>query len=74
MAQSAQHRPLGPVDPALERIFQLQRAAYLRHPYPSLEERAEHLRLLDRVLVDNRRAIAEAIDADSSAVGPSRSR
>jgi coniferyl-aldehyde dehydrogenase len=64
MAQTAQHRPLGTIDNEAQRVFQLQRAAYLRHPYPSLDERAEHLRLLDRVLVGHRRAIADAIDAD----------
>ncbi|MBK9034811.1 MAG: coniferyl aldehyde dehydrogenase [Myxococcales bacterium] len=64
MAQTAQNRTMGTAENEAQRVFQLQRQAYLRHPYPSLDERLEHLRLLDRVLVENRRAIADAINAD----------
>jgi len=45
-------------------VFGLQREAYLRNPYPSLAERTERLRILERILLDNVDAIAEAINAD----------
>jgi coniferyl-aldehyde dehydrogenase len=64
MAQTAQHKPIETVDNEAQRVFKLQREAYLRHPYPSHDERIAHLRALDRVLVDNAAAIAEAISAD----------
>jgi coniferyl-aldehyde dehydrogenase len=64
MAQTAQLRQIDVAENDAQRIFALQRAAYLRHPYPSLDERREHLRKLERVLVDNADAIADAINAD----------
>lgn len=64
MAQTAQLRRVEPTENEAQRIFALQRAAYLAYPYPSLEERKENLRKLDRVLVENAEAIAEAIHAD----------
>jgi len=64
MAQTAQSRTIATVENEAQRVFKLQREAYLRHPFPSYQERLGHLRALDRVLVDNRAAIAEAIDAD----------
>ncbi|SMG00214.1 coniferyl aldehyde dehydrogenase [Burkholderia singularis] len=45
-------------------LLQEQRAAYQRAPYPEWRERAEHLRLLRAMLLDNQDAIAEAIHAD----------
>jgi coniferyl-aldehyde dehydrogenase len=64
MAQTAQLRRFDAVENEAQRIFALQRAAYLKHPYPSLEERRENLKKLERILVDNVDAIAEAINED----------
>jgi coniferyl-aldehyde dehydrogenase len=64
MAQTAQLRRIEIVENEAQRVLKLQREAYLRHPYPSCEERRENLRTLDRVLVENAEAIAEAISAD----------
>jgi coniferyl-aldehyde dehydrogenase len=47
-----------------QRIFALQREAYLRQPYPSLAERRDRLATLERILVDNSDAIADAINRD----------
>ncbi|MGH7788120.1 MAG: coniferyl aldehyde dehydrogenase [Candidatus Binatia bacterium] len=64
MAQTAQLRRFDVVENEAQRIFALQREAYLRHPYPSLEERRANLVKLERILVDNADAIAEAINRD----------
>ena len=64
MAQTAQLRRIEIADNEAQRVFALQRAAYLRHPYPSYDERRENLDKLERLLVDNATAIAEAITAD----------
>lgn len=64
MAQTAQLRRIDVAENEAQRVFALQREAYLRHPYPSREERDENLRKLERILVDNATAIAEAINAD----------
>lgn len=64
MAQSAQSRTFDTVENEAQRIFKLQREAYARTPYPSYEERLANLRKLDRALVDNADAIADAIAAD----------
>ena len=64
MAQTAQLRRIEAVENEAQRIFKLQREAYLRHPYPSYEERVENLTKLERVLVDNATALTEAINAD----------
>jgi len=64
MAQTAQLRRLDVAENEAQRVFALQRAAYLRHPYPSYEERLENLTKLERILVDNRIAIADAINTD----------
>lgn len=64
MPQTAQLRTFETVENEAQRVFKLQREAYLRHPYPSYEERIENLRKLDRLLVDNAKAIADAITAD----------
>jgi len=64
MAQTAQLRRIDHPDNEAQRIFQLQHEAYLAHPYPSLEERREHLRTVERVLLENRDAIADAIHRD----------
>ncbi len=64
MAQTAQLRKIEQVENEAQRVFALQRAAYLRHPYPSFEERLESLAKLERILVDNADAIADAINRD----------
>ena len=64
MAQTAQFRRIDQAENEAQRVFALQRAAYLTHPYPSYAERFENLTKLERLLVDNATAIAEAISAD----------
>ena len=51
-----------PTDPSL--LFERQRAAAAKGPAPRWEARAERLRRLQRLLLDNEAAIARAIDAD----------
>lgn len=64
MAQTAQLREIRTVENEAQRVFRLQREAYLRHPYPSLEERLENLRKLEQILIDNVDEIADAINRD----------
>ena len=64
MAQTAQLRRVEVIENEAQRIFALQREAYLRQPYPSLAERRERLTTLERILVDNSDAIADAINRD----------
>jgi len=64
MAQTAQRRDIDVVENEAQRIFKLQHDAYLCDPYPSLEERRERLRALERILLDNAEAIADAIRQD----------
>jgi coniferyl-aldehyde dehydrogenase len=64
MAQTAQLRRIEVVENEAQRIFQLQREAYLRDPYPSLEERKQRLGALEQILLDNMDAIVEAIGRD----------
>src|SRR5262245_40313810 len=64
MAQTAQLRRIEETENEAQRVFKLQRDAYLRHPYPTYEERLENLTKLERLLVDNAKEIAEAISAD----------
>jgi len=64
MAQTAQLRRVDHIENEAQRIFALQRQAYLRHPYPSLEERQANLTKVERILIDNADAIADAIKAD----------
>ena len=64
MAQTAQLRRIDVADNEAQRVFNLQREAYRRHPYPSYEERRANLDKLERILVDNASAIADAISAD----------
>ncbi|MFJ4373931.1 coniferyl aldehyde dehydrogenase [Pseudomonas japonica] len=46
------------------RILSLQRAAQREQPIATLQERRQHLRRLERLLLDNREAICAAINAD----------
>ena len=64
MAQTAQLRRFDEVENESQRVFALQRAAYLRDPYPTLDERRARLDALERILLDNAEAIADAINAD----------
>jgi coniferyl-aldehyde dehydrogenase len=64
MAQTAQSRTVDTISNEAQRVFKRQREAYARHPYPRYEERIANLKKLDRLLVDNASAIAEAITAD----------
>ncbi len=64
MAQTAQIRRIDDVQNEAQRVFRLQREAYLREPFPSLEERIDALTKLERILVDNADAIADAINRD----------
>ena len=64
MAQTGQLRQFDVIENEAQRIFTLQRKAYLRHPYPSIEERRANLRRLERILVDNADAFADAINRD----------
>lgn len=65
MAQTAQITAF-PTEPQNEaqRVLQLQRQAYLDNPYPSYEMRRDNLLKLERILVDNQEAIAQAISKD----------
>ncbi|MBV8627913.1 MAG: aldehyde dehydrogenase family protein, partial [Paraburkholderia sp.] len=49
---------------ALEALLGEQRQAHLRLPYPAWETRATHLKLLRAMLLENREALAEAMNAD----------
>jgi len=64
MAQTAQLKQIDVAENEAQRIFQMQRDAYLKQPYPSYEERIDRLNKLERVLVDNVDAIAEAVNLD----------
>ena len=52
------------VDNELESTLQLQREAYLAHPYPSFDERRADLLQLKAFIRDTREAIVAAISAD----------
>ncbi|MFN2375175.1 MAG: coniferyl aldehyde dehydrogenase [Candidatus Binatia bacterium] len=64
MAQTAQLRVIHSIENECERIYQLQREAYLRHPYPSADERRANLQKLEDILVANVDRIAEMIGKD----------
>lgn len=51
----------------MKSVFEAQRAACARHPFPPLQERRRHLATLRRLLLAHKSAIAEAIDADFTA-------
>jgi coniferyl-aldehyde dehydrogenase len=56
--------PVDVIRNELEQTLQLQRDAYLAHPYPDLEQRKADLRKLQAFLRDHREAILDAISAD----------
>ncbi len=48
----------------LERVFQLQKTAFLKNPLPDAEERIGHLKRLKRSLVKYKNEIADALNND----------
>ena len=74
MAQTAQLRRIDVAENYAQRVFNLQRAAYARHPYPSYEERRQNLDKLERILVQNVDEIAEAINTDFGCRCPEESK
>ena len=51
MAQTAQLRLIHTAENEAQRIFKLQREAYMRHPYPTLEERKASLTKVEKILI-----------------------
>ncbi len=45
-------------------LLAAQKSAWRLHPYPTYQERREHLQRLERMLLDSQDAIARALDAD----------
>lgn len=64
MAQTAQLRIIHSAETECQRIFKLQREAYLKAPFPSIEERRENLTRLERIVAGNVDKIAEMIGKD----------
>lgn len=64
MAQTVQLKTFDVIENEAQRIFVLQRAAYLRHPYPSAEERIDLLSKVEKILVDYADEITDAINTD----------
>jgi len=64
MAQTAQIRSIQSIENEAQRVYKLQRDAYLRDPYPSLQERKARLDAVERILLENTDAIVEAIARD----------
>ena len=64
MAQTAQIRSIQSIENEAQRVYKLQRDAYLRDPYPSLQERKARLDAVERILLENTDAIVEAISQD----------
>lgn len=56
--------PVNETKSVVREAYDIQRAAYLKNPYPEYQERLKNLQKLERILVENRDAIAEAIDKD----------
>jgi coniferyl-aldehyde dehydrogenase len=73
MAQTAQLRRIDSPENEAQRVFAAQREAWLAKPYPELDERRAWLRALERVLLDQRDAIADAIRADFGHRAPEES-
>ncbi|GGO78979.1 putative coniferyl aldehyde dehydrogenase [Marinobacterium nitratireducens] len=48
----------------IDRVFNAQRIASRKSPYPTLRERLEALDKIDRLLINNQDAICEAVNAD----------
>lgn len=54
----------------LNRIFELQKAAFLKNPSPSAEERIALMKRVEPMLRKHRKAILEALDADFNGHSP----
>ncbi|WP_444908086.1 coniferyl aldehyde dehydrogenase [Microbulbifer sp. SSSA008] len=48
----------------VESVFKLQKDAFNRNPYPSLQERLESLKKLEQLILENQKSIAKAISED----------
>ena len=64
MAQTAQLRVIHSAENECERIYKIQREAYLRHPFPSADERRANLSKLEDILLRNVDHITEMIGKD----------
>ena len=64
MAQTAQLKTFETVENEAQRVFKAQREAYLRDPYPTLQQRKENLTKLEQILIENVEEICEAVNAD----------
>ena len=64
MTQTAQARRIDTVENEAQRVYKLQREAYLRDPYPSFGVRQHRLRALVKLLLEEQDAISDAINAD----------
>ena len=54
----------------LQSLFEQQKAAFRRHPYPSAEERKEHLARIKPMLLDNLDRITDALNKDFGGRSP----
>ncbi|MEE8311827.1 MAG: coniferyl aldehyde dehydrogenase [Candidatus Binatia bacterium] len=64
MAQTAQLRLIQTAENEAQRIFKLQREAYMRHAYPTFEERKASLTKVEKILIKYADAIADAVCED----------
>jgi coniferyl-aldehyde dehydrogenase len=64
MVQTCQAKQADVIENEAQRVFSVQHAAYMHYPYPSAEERIENLHKVERILIDNADAIADAINTD----------
>ncbi|RLA24373.1 MAG: coniferyl-aldehyde dehydrogenase [Gammaproteobacteria bacterium] len=64
MSNTAEELKLCQEESEAERIYKAQHRAYKENPYPSYEERKANLIKLEKIMVDNQAAIAEAISKD----------
>ena len=58
----------------IQQVFTKQRAVSRRNPYPSLEARLQTLNKLQKILLENQAAIAEAVNADFGCRSPQETR
>ena len=64
MAQTAQLRRIDSIVSDAQRVFALQRKAYLAHPYPSLDERKQNLTKLEKMIIASVDELAAAVMKD----------
>ena len=70
MAQTVQLKPFDVIENEAQRIFVLQRAAYLRHPYPSAEERIDRRHSFGRAAANVFEAGLPLLDKKSDVLKP----